>query len=443
MLQVLWPSGFVGLEVKSNGASLGTNFTAIDFIGAGVAVVANGSTAEVTIPGGGGGGVTVQDTFGNVLPGVSLLSLQGPGQVAAGAPGEALWTPITGAPDALVYCTGTGGTTTTDAALVAAPLDPYLRPQLRDTRVNLLAPQPGAVWRQGAWSVDGDASDIPGDGIVIYGPANGLQDPLNGMFGRVKADRFALRRIVAGVDIGYSFRVDPTELYLKNDASVQTFNVQRASGDVTTSGSLVVGSTIEVYGGGPGTEVAYPVPTVAQDRMAAYANQPELAYAPGLRFKAGGLPRFYELSKGFAFDNSVGYAVVTFDPPVAPAGAPYFGAGNGMLFKAQDALLGSGLAGGDVGIQAGASTVGSPGGTAFVQPGANPLSPGERGVAEMRDVFGAAVVATGGANNGLGFFGTVPSGQLTVVGSRGGNAALASLLTQLAIYGLIIDGSTP
>jgi hypothetical protein len=42
----------------------------------------------------------------------------------------------------------------------------------------------------------------------------------------------------------------------------------------------------------------------------------------------------------------------------------------------------------------------------------------------------------------LGFFGTNATTQKTVTGSRGGNAALASLITQLASYGLVVDGST-
>lgn len=42
----------------------------------------------------------------------------------------------------------------------------------------------------------------------------------------------------------------------------------------------------------------------------------------------------------------------------------------------------------------------------------------------------------------LGVFGTTPTTKKTVSGSRGGNAALASLLTQLAAYGLITDGSS-
>jgi hypothetical protein len=49
----------------------------------------------------------------------------------------------------------------------------------------------------------------------------------------------------------------------------------------------------------------------------------------------------------------------------------------------------------------------------------------------------------------LGFFGHLPSSgptgvvQQTVTGSRGGNAALASLLTALNNYGLIVNSSTP
>lgn len=43
---------------------------------------------------------------------------------------------------------------------------------------------------------------------------------------------------------------------------------------------------------------------------------------------------------------------------------------------------------------------------------------------------------------GLGFFGAALSLRPTVTGSRGGNAALASLLTQLATLGLITDSTT-
>jgi len=42
----------------------------------------------------------------------------------------------------------------------------------------------------------------------------------------------------------------------------------------------------------------------------------------------------------------------------------------------------------------------------------------------------------------IGFLATAASAKLTVTGSRAGNAALASLLTQLATYGLITDSSS-
>lgn len=43
---------------------------------------------------------------------------------------------------------------------------------------------------------------------------------------------------------------------------------------------------------------------------------------------------------------------------------------------------------------------------------------------------------------GIGFFNTTPAAQQTVTGSRGGNAALDSLLTALANYGIIINNTT-
>ena len=55
------------------------------------------------------------------------------------------------------------------------------------------------------------------------------------------------------------------------------------------------------------------------------------------------------------------------------------------------------------------------------------------GTAANRTVIGA---------EGVGFFGAAPAGKQTVTGSRGGNAALQSLLTGLANLGLITDSSS-
>jgi hypothetical protein len=53
-----------------------------------------------------------------------------------------------------------------------------------------------------------------------------------------------------------------------------------------------------------------------------------------------------------------------------------------------------------------------------------------------------AVSDAGAGNNTLGFYFTTPIAKQTVVGSRGGNAALADLLTSLANLGLITDSTT-
>lgn len=53
-----------------------------------------------------------------------------------------------------------------------------------------------------------------------------------------------------------------------------------------------------------------------------------------------------------------------------------------------------------------------------------------------------AVHTLDGSGNKLGFHGATSVTQQTVTGSRGGNAALASLLTKLATLGLIVDGTS-
>ncbi|MGK5729710.1 hypothetical protein [Streptomyces sp. URMC 124] len=58
-------------------------------------------------------------------------------------------------------------------------------------------------------------------------------------------------------------------------------------------------------------------------------------------------------------------------------------------------------------------------------------------------LYGATRHVIDGAANALGFHGQTPVTQQAVTGSRGGNAALASLLTALDTLGLINDQSTP
>ena len=56
--------------------------------------------------------------------------------------------------------------------------------------------------------------------------------------------------------------------------------------------------------------------------------------------------------------------------------------------------------------------------------------------------FGASVHTLNGVSNTLGFHGATAVAKQTVAGSRGGNAALANLMTALATLGLFTDGTT-
>lgn len=65
---------------------------------------------------------------------------------------------------------------------------------------------------------------------------------------------------------------------------------------------------------------------------------------------------------------------------------------------------------------------------------------GDTGVPTVTNIDGHAIIGTGTRN--VGFFGASGTTKQTVTGSRGGNAALASLLTALANYGLITNSTT-
>ncbi len=156
-----------------------------------------------------------------------LAPLVGPGRWFKRLPASG--GAVTGPPDAIAYYDAVGNITG-DAAFTALPIDVFGRPQLWDRRI-VGGPGTGAVWRNGAWQVDGDPTNVQGEGYVTYGPAeNGLQDGSNGAFGRVKYNRFGIRYIIGGVDIGYAWRVDPTHEFFTNDAGVMTAEIVRATG---------------------------------------------------------------------------------------------------------------------------------------------------------------------------------------------------------------------
>lgn len=74
---------------------------------------------------------------------------------------------------------------------------------------------------------------------------------------------------------------------------------------------------------------------------------------------------------------------------------------------------------------------------------ANALASQWAGKVEFVDaLYGATKHTLDGTANQVGFFGATPASKPSVTGSRGGNAALASLLTALATLGLVTDNTT-
>jgi hypothetical protein len=96
------------------------------------------------------------------------------------------------------------------------------------------------------------------------------------------------------------------------------------------------------------------------------------------------------------------------------------GAGGSVNISSGSGVGGTN-AGGDVNITAGSSEGGDPGKITIAT---------DAGVLIQAD------------DTGLGFFGEAPIAQPTVTGSAGANAALISLLAQLELLGLIVDGSS-
>lgn len=169
---------------------------------------------------------------------------------------------ISGDPNAIVFVQPDGTGSATDPKLTATPIDQYGRPQVRDLRQDNGT---GPIFRQGAWQVDGDAENIAAEGYVCYKPRTG--QPRDGEFARVKGNRIGIRRIWGAVDLDYAVMIstnytDGTDnppstwdgIYLRNDARVRTFVVDRPTGNMT----LAAGSKVINGSGNPEGAVAAP-----------------------------------------------------------------------------------------------------------------------------------------------------------------------------------------
>lgn len=137
--------------------------------------------------------------------------------------------------------------------------------------------------------------------------------------------------------------------------------------------------------------------------------------------------------------------------PVAGAGisiinANSSGAGGGISIQDNDTAGGAGLA---LSSASNVVSLSSPSASMILVAGGaggNFLKLQKTGGGQIQ-IFGDNVtpvaIHIGFSGDTIGFFNHVPSAKPTVTGSRGGNAALASLLTALDGLGLITDSTTP
>ena len=119
-------------------------------------------------------------------------------------------------------------------------LDAYSRTQIWNHEPN--SNGEGPIIRIGSWASDGDATSLASGGMVIYGDSL-LGTPIdiaNGSYARIKNNRFGLFDIDSTLPAysggAYYFRVDDSAMFYADNSGNQTFNVNRVSGQVTTTG---------------------------------------------------------------------------------------------------------------------------------------------------------------------------------------------------------------
>lgn len=122
------------------------------------------------------------------------------------------------------------------------------------------------------------------------------------------------------------------------------------------------------------------------------------------------------------------------------------GAVGGIVFSGGDSS-GVGNAGGEIQINGGDNPNATEGygGSVIIQAGLGGGAGVNGEVSLGVQGLGTGVAVTTAALGGaiaVGFFGQAPAAKPTITGSRGGNAALASLLTALATLGLITNNTT-
>ena len=93
-----------------------------------------------------------------------------------------------------------------------------------------------AIARIGASTGDGDSSNVQSEGIIVYGP-NDAADPMGNndySYARIKYDRLGLLNSDLGVGSNiYIFRVDPSNLRMRDNAGNLTLDIVRSTGATT------------------------------------------------------------------------------------------------------------------------------------------------------------------------------------------------------------------
>lgn len=114
-------------------------------------------------------------------------------------------------------------------------LDPF-------TRRAIYAHDTNQVLLLGSWQSDGLPTNSNSEGIIVYGDEALTSTPIgaaNGSYARIKAGRFGLFSVESTLPAyaggQYYFRVDPTSLYLRDNAGAKTFEVTRSSGQIDTA----------------------------------------------------------------------------------------------------------------------------------------------------------------------------------------------------------------
>lgn len=190
-----------------------------------------------------------------------------------------------GPPRAEAYFDGAGALTGVPEYLVV-PSGVFGRPEVRDFRFDILSGR-GAVYKLGAWGVDGDAQNVQSEGYVTYGqnPLGLGPDGTQGGMGFFTPNSFAAYAVIPGVNGGNTFATggygdggpwDPfglDGLAVNSDTAAPLFYFKRSTG------FLYLGQGGSLHGSGSRVQLSSTAASGPQFRCNQYGNN---AGVPGI-----------------------------------------------------------------------------------------------------------------------------------------------------------------